>query len=178
MRTRTAVAVRPARAADADALAAIYNQGIAERQATFETTQRSAADAASWLDDAGGPVLAAERDGRVVGFARLVPASDRCAYAGVGEYTIYVDPDARGEGIGRQLLDALATQAERAGYWKMIGKLFTSNAGSIALARRCGFREVGVHERHARLDGEWKDVLVVERLLGEALRDGLDRANA
>lgn len=169
--TRTAIAIRPATPADTDAMAAVYNQGIAERQATFETAERDGADALQWVTAGAGasePVLVAERDGTVLGFARVIRSSDRCAYVGVGEYTIYLDRDARGHGIGRQLLDALATAAEAAGYWKLIGKLFTGNEASIGLARRCGFREVGIHERHGRLDGEWKGVLLVERLLGEA----------
>ena len=101
----------------------------------------------------------------MVGWAAVAAYSDRCVYAGVGEYTIYVDRGARGAGLGRELLEALAGAARDAGYYKLVGKLFTTNAASIALARRCGFREVGVHERHGRLDGEWRDVLVVERSL-------------
>jgi L-amino acid N-acyltransferase YncA len=165
----TELSIRPAVPADAAALAAVYNQGIAEREATFETAERSADDALGWLGREREPVLVAERDGRVLGFARLMLSSDRCAYAGVGEYTIYLDRDARGQGVGAQLLEALGAAAEAAGYWKLVGKLFTTNAASVALARRCGFRDVGVHERHGRLDGEWRDVLVVERLLGQAL---------
>ena len=151
--------IRPAASADAPAIAAIYNQGIAERQATFETERRRPGDLQSDL------LLVAERDGRVVGWAAVAAYSDRCVYAGVGEYTIYVDRGARGTGLGRELLEALAGAARDAGYYKLVGKLFTTNAASIALARRCGFREVGVHERHGRLDGEWRDVLVVERSL-------------
>jgi phosphinothricin acetyltransferase len=113
-------------------------------------------------------VLVAELDGDVVGFARVIRSAERCAFAGVGEYTIYLDRSARGRGIGRGLLDTLVIAAGAAGFWKLQGRLFTTNAASIALTRRCGFREVGVYERHGRLDGEWKDLLIVERLLGEA----------
>jgi L-amino acid N-acyltransferase YncA len=166
--TRGQLVIRPAAPSDADALATIYNEGIADRQATFETAERTAADALTWLGRIREPVLAAEHGGRVAGFARVIASSDRCAYAGVGEFSIYLARDARGHGVGGQLLEALVSTAEDEGYWKLIGKLFTTNAASLALARRCGFREVGVHRRHARLDGEWKDVLVVERLLGDA----------
>ena len=86
-------------------------------------------------------------------------------YAGVGEATLYVDRVARGAGAGRALLEALAEEAARRGYHKLTGKIFTSNEPSIGLVRSCGWREVGVHHRHGRLDGEWKDVLVVELLL-------------
>jgi phosphinothricin acetyltransferase len=159
--------IRPARAGDEEAVAAIYNEGIAERQATFETDPRSAADVAGWLD-AGLPYLVAERDGTVIGFARVTPYTDRCVYAGVGEYGIYLARAARGQGAGARLLEALCAEAERAGLHKLTSKLFPANAASRALAARCGFREVGLHLRHARLDGEWRDVVVVERLLGEA----------
>ena len=160
--------IRMATSADAGAIAEIYNQGIAERQATFETDERSRAEIAEWLGREREPVLVADLGSRVAGFARVIRSSDRCAYAGVGEYAIYLDPAARGQGVGARLLEELTMAAERAGYWKLIGKLFTTNAASVALARHCGFRAVGVHERHGRLDGEWKDLLVVERLLGEA----------
>ena len=79
--------------------------------------------------------------------------------------------EARGQGLGTTLLTALVDAATAAGLGKLIGRLFTSNAASLALARRCGLRDVGVHHRHGRLDGEWRDVLVVERLLGEAADD-------
>jgi L-amino acid N-acyltransferase YncA len=92
----------------------------------------------------------------------------RECYRGVGEATLYVDPAARRRGIGRRLLEALAAEAERVGYWKLIGRLFPENEPSRALLRSCGFSEVGVHRRHGRLDGEWRDVLIVERLMGEA----------
>ena len=160
--------VRTATAADAEAIAAIYNEAIAERSATFDTSPVAAADAAGWLDRDREPVLVAALEGRVVGWARVIASAERCALAGVGEYTIYLERAARGRGLGRQLLDALVTAAEATGYWKLQGRLFTTTAASIALARSGGFREVGVYERHGRLDGEWKDLLIVERLLGEA----------
>lgn len=166
----TAVLVRAAGPGDAAAIATIYNEGIAGRDATFETAEVAARDVTGWLGDARWPVLVAVLDGAVAGWARVVPSQERCAFAGVGEYTIYLAGEARGRGIGGALLDALVAAAEAAGCWKLQGRLFTSNAASIALARRCGFREVGVYERHGRLDGRWQDLLVVERLLGEAAR--------
>jgi L-amino acid N-acyltransferase YncA len=156
--------IRPAAAGDAARIAEIYNAGMAGRQATFETEERSAADFADRLDG----VLVAEEDGTVVGWATVSGYSDRCVYSGVGEYTIYLDPAVHGRGLGRRLLTALVEQAERDGLYKLIGKVFTTNAPSIAIAERCGFTVVGTHRRHGRLDGEWKDVVVLERLLGEA----------
>ena len=159
-------AIRPAGALDAAAVADIYNQGIAERSSTFETEPRAASDVEAWL--AAGeryPVLVAADDPRVLGWARIVPYSARAAYAGVGEVSVYVDRAARGHGLGRALLEALEARAAALDYWKLTGKLFTDNEASAALVRGCGWREVGLHLRHGRLDGAWRDVLVVERLL-------------
>lgn len=162
------VVIRPARDADVPAITRIYNEGIAGRQATFETRPRTEAEVETWIQPGARPLLVAQHGDAVAGFARVTAYSDREVYAGVGEYGIYVDAAARGAGIGVRLLDALAAEAERAGYHKLTAKLFRSNHASLALARRCGFREVGIHRNHAQLDGEWRDVLVVERLLGPA----------
>ena len=114
--------------------------------------------------------MVAEGGGRVVGWESVAPYDEAHEYyAGIGEATLYVDPKARRGGTGRALLTALADEAERRGYHKLVGKIFASNEPSIALVKSSGWREVGVHRRHGRLDGEWKDVLVVERLLGAAL---------
>jgi L-amino acid N-acyltransferase YncA len=163
--------VRPAEPADTDAVAAIYNHGIAERQATFETRTRRPQEVAGWLEEGRPFLVAADADGTVLGFARVSPYSVRRAYAGVGEHGVYVDPAARGRGVGRVLLEALAEAAEAAGYHKLTSRVFTTNAASLALHRACGFTEVGVQRRHGRLDGEWKDTVLVERLLGDAAKE-------
>ena len=103
-----------------------------------------------------------------MGFARVTPYSDRPFYAGVGEHTVYVDAAARGQGLGRRLLDELAAESERRGMYKLTSRIFTTNEPSRAVHRAAGFEEVGVKRRHGRLDGEWKDCVLVERLLGEA----------
>jgi L-amino acid N-acyltransferase YncA len=158
-------AVRPATGSDAEAIARIYNQGIEERSSTFETEPRTAADVTSWLASADRlPVLVAE-DGEVRGWSRVLAYSDRAAYWGVGEVSVYVDAAARGRGLGRALLEALEQRARELEYWKLVGKLFTDNAASAALVERCGWRTVGLHLRHGRLDGEWRDVKLVERVL-------------
>ncbi|MDQ3933848.1 MAG: arsinothricin resistance N-acetyltransferase ArsN1 [Actinomycetota bacterium] len=166
MTSDAAVRTRPARPADAGRIASIYNHGIAERVATFETRERDADDVAEWLE-AGGrfPVLVAERGGEVAGFGRIGPYSDREAYRGVGELQVYVDPGHRRAGVGGRLVAAVADEARRQGYWKLIGRLFTTNEPMRALLAGRGYREVGVHLRHGRLDGRWRDVLVVELLL-------------
>ena len=159
--------IRPAAPADLAAIAAIYSEGIAERVATFETDPRTAADVEPWLGEPL-PLLVAEDGGAVVGWAKLSEYSDRCAYAGVAEASVYVSRAGRGRGTGRALVEAACAAAEERGLWKVIGLLFPENEASRALFARAGFAEVGTFRRHGRLDGEWRDVLVLERLLGEA----------
>jgi L-amino acid N-acyltransferase YncA len=163
-----AVNVRTAEAADAEAIRAIYNDGIAGRQATFETTPRSVADVLAWFDGARPFLVAEDSEQRVVGWARVSAYSDRCVYEGVGEHGVYVAPAARGQGVGRRLLEELSAAAESAGYYKLTSRVFTTNEASLAVHRAAGFFEVGVQPRHGRLDGEWKDCVLVERLLGPA----------
>ena len=158
------LSIRRATLADTGAIAAIYNQGIEERRATFETRPQEADWAASRIAS-GELFLVAERDGVVVGFAATLPYSDRHYYSGVAEAMLYVDRSARRQGIGTTLLGVLADEAREAGLYKLIGKIFTMNEASGALVRRLGWREVGVHLRHGRLDDEWKDVLLVEKSL-------------
>src|ERR687887_76771 len=157
---RASHAVRPATTSDAAAMARIYNQGIAERIATFETRTQAPDELIELIE--GGA-------GEVVGFAKVPPsAAPSHYYSGVGEATLYVDRRARRSGAARALMEAVAREAERRGYHKLTGKIFTSNRPSIALVHSCGWREVGIHRRHGRLDGEWRGGVVVERLLGEA----------
>jgi L-amino acid N-acyltransferase YncA len=165
----TEVKVRAAVAGDAAVIAAIYNQGIEERQATFQTTAHRPEDFLERIRDERRPFLVAEVEGQVVGWAAVVGYSDRAAYySGVGEAMLYVKRSARRAGVGIRLLEELAAAAEQRGFYKLVGKVFTTNAPSIALVKAGGWREVGAHRRHGRLDGEWRDVLVVERLLGGA----------
>jgi phosphinothricin acetyltransferase len=159
--------IRLAQVTDAAAIAAIYNQGIAERGATFETIPRTVADLEERLADVGRyPLLVAEDSGgRVLGWAGLSSYRSRECYAGIAEFSIYLDCTARGRGVGRRLLTALADTAARRSFWKLVSRIFPFNAASRALCRACGFREVGTYEKHARLDGEWLDVIIVERSL-------------
>jgi L-amino acid N-acyltransferase YncA len=159
--------IRPAVADDAAAVARIYNEGIEDRLATFETRLRSADEIAGWIGE-GRPFLVAEDGGEVVGFARVSPYSDRCVYEGVGEHGVYVARVARGGGLGRALLEALCDEAAGRGFYKLTSRVFTDNAPSRAVHVAAGFEEVGVQRRHGRLDGRWKDCVLVERLLGEA----------
>jgi phosphinothricin acetyltransferase len=164
------IRVRPAEERDAEAVAAIYNYGIAERQATFETRPRRPHEVSGWLEEGRPFLVAIDDDGALLGFARVSAYSIRRAYAGVGEHAVYVDPNARGRGVGVQLLNELARAAEEAGYYKLTSRVFTTNHASLALHRAAGFAEVGIQRRHGRLEGEWKDTILVERLLGDAAR--------
>jgi L-amino acid N-acyltransferase YncA len=159
--------IRPATADDAAAVVAIYNEGIEDRLATFETRPREPAEVEAWLED-GLPFIVATAGDGVVGWARVSPYSDRCVYEGVGEHGVYVARAARGRGAGRALLEALCDEAERAGLYKLTSRVFTDNAASRAVHLAAGFDEVGVQRRHGRLDGRWKDCVLVERLLGDA----------
>jgi phosphinothricin acetyltransferase len=161
---------RLARLDDAGAIAAIYNEGIEDRVATFETDPRSDADVRALLEGRRDrhPAVVVERDGGLVAFAWTGPYSERPCYAGIGEFSVYVRRDARGTGAGRLALTALIAECERRGSWKLVSKVFPENAASLGLCAALGFTEVGIHRRHARLDGAWRDVVVVERLLGEA----------
>ena len=159
---------------DADAIAAIYNEGIADRIATFETEPRSAAQIASQLQDKGDrfPTIVAEHDGRVVAWAGAGPYRARPAYGGVAEHSVYVARSARGKGAGHVVLDALCGAYAERGFWKIVSRIFPENTASLALHERCGFRIVGTYKRHGKLEGEWRDCVIVERLLDESRETG------
>jgi phosphinothricin acetyltransferase len=159
--------IRPATDADADAIAAIHNEGIAERIATFQTEEQTAEGARTRMGSGIG-VLVAELDGEVVGWAGAAPYERYPYYDGIAEVTVYVSSWARRAGMGRALLAALGDLAAQNGKYKLFGKVFTTNSASIELFKACGYREVGTHLRHGRVAGEWRDVLIVERLLGDA----------
>lgn len=162
------VAVRGALATDAGAIAAIHNEGVADRIATLRAAPREVADVEAAVA-AGRPLLVAERRGEVVGWAGVGPYDDRNPwYSGVGEATVYVARSARGARIGALLLDGLEDAAEHGGTFKLIAKVFDTNEASLRLFDRAGYRRVGVHHRHGRLDGAWKDVVVLEKLLSGA----------
>ena len=165
-----AMTARLATLADAAAIAAIYNAGIGERIATFETAPRTAEQMAAQLIDKADrfPTIVVECEGRIVAFAGAGPYRSRPCYAGVAEHSVYVDPAVRGRGAGRAALEALIETYQARGFWKLLSRIFPENGASLALHERAGFRTVGVYRRHARLDGAWRDVVIVERLLGEA----------
>lgn len=162
MTTSTDLAIEPMTSAHAEQVLAIYQAGIDEGNATFETA------APTWeqFDASKLPdhrFVAMTASGGVLGWVAAVPVSDRCVYAGVVEHSVYVAAEARGRGVGRLLLDALIASTEAAGVWTIQSGLFPENLASVALHRAAGFREVGLRERLGRLHGVWRDVLLVER---------------
>jgi len=154
-------AIDQMRANDWEQVRSIYLEGIRAGHSTFET------EAPSWerWDEAHLQVARlVMRDGdNVIGWAALSPVSKRNVYRGVAEVTVYVTESARGQGIGRTLLEALIDQSEKHGIWTLQASIFPENAASVELHRRCGFREVGRRERIAMLNGDWRDTLLFER---------------
>jgi L-amino acid N-acyltransferase YncA len=157
---------RAAVAADAAAITRIYNQGIEEGSATFETRPRTEDDVRAWFGQRF-PVVVVESGGEVVAFAGISEYRPRECYAGIGEFSVYVERGRRGLGLGLVAMETLVEAARAAGFWKLVSRVFVENLASRSLLREVGFREVGIYERHARIRGVWKDVVIVERLLDE-----------
>jgi L-amino acid N-acyltransferase YncA len=159
--------IRPAALGDAEAICRIYNQGIEDRQATLETTLRTPEDRRAWLAGRAPrhPVLVAARGDTVVGWASLNPFNPRACYDHVGDFSLYVEREQRGTGIGRILLDRLIETARGLGYHKLVLAAFPYNAAGCALYARCGFRTVGIYREQGMLDGKWVDVILMEQLL-------------
>jgi L-amino acid N-acyltransferase YncA len=157
----TAVEIRHLRLGDWPEVARTFREGIATGNATFETEVPSweAWDSAHLAEHR----LVAERDARVVGWIALAPVSARDCYAGVAEVSAYVAAEARGEGVGAELLAAVVESSERAGIWTLETGVFPENETSLRLLRRFGFRAVGTRERIGRLHGVWRDVVLLER---------------
>ena len=153
---------------DADAIASIYNEGIEDGIATFETRPRSAGDIRGWFEKSRFPVVVVEDEGGVIAFAATSEYRPRECYAGIAEFSVYVAGSARGRRVGDALLAAFLPACEAAGLWKVLSRIFPENEASRRLCARHGFREVGTYVRHAKLDGVWRDVVIVERLLGES----------
>ena len=149
--------IGPMTGAHAAAVLAIYQAGIEEGNATFET--RAAFTAARLPAHR----YVATTGGQVAGWVAASAVSGRCVYAGVVEHSVYVHPAARGRGIGRQLLEALIASTEAAGIWTIQSGIFPENTASLAVHRAAGFRVVGTRERIGQHHGRWRDVVAIER---------------
>ncbi len=160
---------RPANQQDAGSIAGIYNEGIEDRVATFETRLRTSDDIRRWFDGIH-PVVIVEDNGKAIAFAAASQYRPRECYAGIAEVSVYVARDGRRRGAGRLALSALIEAAQAAGYWKLLSRVFPENKASLSMIATLGFRQVGVYEKHGQLDGVWKDVVIVERLIPENLR--------
>jgi len=160
--------VRTAAPADADAIARIYNQGIDDRVATFETAHRSAGEVRAWFT-ASHPIVVVESgddvERRVIAFASTSVYRPRECYRGIAEFSVYVAREARGRGAGRMAMEGLFDAARAAGFRKLVSRVFVENDASRGLLSAVGFREVGTYEKHGTLDGVWRDAVIVERLL-------------
>jgi phosphinothricin acetyltransferase len=159
------VTIRAMTAADADAVLAIYQAGMDGGNASFEHTAPSwpAFDASKLAEHR---YVAVDHHDRVRGWVAILAVSSRAVYAGVVEHSVYVDPHARGRGIGRQLLDALIASTEQAGIWTIQSGIFPENTASLALHQAAGFRTVGIRERvgrHTAQANRWRDVVFIER---------------
>ena len=161
------IAVRSARDTDVDVVTRIYNQGIADRIATFETRLRAPDDLLPVVTSGQFPCMVATVASDVVGFASTSAYRERACYAGVAEFSIYIERSWRGQGIGVVLMDGLCQAAQTHGYWKVLSRVFVENTASRRMLARAGFREVGIYQRHAQLEGNWRDVVIVEKLLDD-----------
>jgi phosphinothricin acetyltransferase len=162
---------RAATLADSGAIARIYNQGIEDRIATFETRPRAHADIEKWFDGKH-PIVVVEvlienfaEPGEVIAFASTSTYRPRECYAGIAEISAYVAREWRGRGAGRVAMNALFDAARAAGFHKLVSRIFPENTASLRVTAALGFREVGLYRRHGQLDGAWRDVVIVEKLL-------------
>ncbi|MBY0495914.1 MAG: GNAT family N-acetyltransferase [Cyanobacteria bacterium] len=161
-----ALAARPATPADAERIAQIYNEGIEDRVGTFETRPRTTDDVRAWFDGRH-PIVVVEDGEATVAFASTSTYRSRECYAGIAEFSVYVARAGRGKGAGAVAMRALIDAVKPAGIWKLVSRVFVENTASRRLLGSMGFREVGIYEKHARLDGQWRDVVIVERLIPE-----------
>lgn len=157
--------IQVAQPEDAAAITAIYNEGIRGRSATFETHERTTQDILAWFNAVQHPLLVAKRGGEVMGWIHASTYRTRECYAGIAEFSVYVAGRAQGQGVGNTLMAAFIPVCEQAGFWKLVSRIFIENTASRQLCQKHGFREVGVYEKHGKLDGVWRDVVIVERLL-------------
>lgn len=160
------ILTRQAKGKDLIPVLEIYNQGIGERIATFETRPRTVEEIEGWLNS-GYPFVVTEYQGGVKAFAVTFPYSSRDCYRGVAEFSVYVKSDARDKGLGRATMSGLLNECEKDGFWKLVSRVFTENTPSRRMLTSLGFREVGIYEKHGKLDGKWRDTVIVEYIINK-----------
>ncbi|WP_340026816.1 arsinothricin resistance N-acetyltransferase ArsN1 family A [Paenibacillus sp. FSL K6-1096] len=163
----TTLTVRQASPEDIESILRIYNQGIEDRIATLETETKDSSYMEAWFNDRQGrfSVLVAETEGKVIGWASLNPYSHRCAYNGVADLSVYIDRSFRGQGAGSSLLESLHKVAKENSFYKIVLFTFPFNENGQGLYRKMGYRQVGVFEKQGVMDGEFIDVMIMEKLL-------------
>ncbi len=159
---------RVATVADAHAIATIYNEGIEDGIATFETRPRTTDEVRKWFGTRFPIVVIENSGGDVIAFASTSEYRPRDCYSGIAEFSVYVARSHRGYGAGRLAMRSLINEAAGAGFWKLVSRVFPENTASRALLKSLGFREVGIYKRHAQSHGLWRDVVIVEALLTES----------
>jgi phosphinothricin acetyltransferase len=164
--------IRAARVGDAKEIARIYNQGVQDRTATFENAYVTPEERYLWLVARPDryPVLVAEVKHTLMGWASLTPYSPRRCYDGVAELSMYIDRSLRGHGVGHELMKGMQQAAREKGYHKLIGRIIAANDGARVLCKETGWKEVGIHEKHGKLGGEWHDLVLVEYPIPENLK--------
>lgn len=144
----------------------IYNNGIDERTATFETSHKTVSDIEKWFDGIHA-IVVVEQEGIIISFASSFSYSTRECYSGIAEFSVYVREEYRKQGAGNLALKGLIESCRDAGFWKLVSRIFPENHASRALMKKRGFREVGIYKKHSRLEGKWRDTVIVELLLNE-----------
>lgn len=166
------IKIRPARVEDAKEVARIYNQGVQDRAATFENAYVTPEERYLWIvaRPEKYPVLVAEVKHTLMGWASLNPHSPRACYRGIAELSIYIDRSLRGHGVGQELMRAMQDVAREKGYYKIVGNIIADNEAGRKLCQVTGWRVVGVHEKHGKLENAWHDLVLVEFLIPENLK--------
>jgi len=164
--------IRPARWEDAKEIARIYNQGVQDRTATFENAYVTPEERYLWIISRPEkyPVLVAETKHTMMGWASLAPYSPRACYNGIAELSIYIERSLRGHGVAQELMKAMQSVAREKGFYKIVGRIMAVNEGARKLCQTTGWKEVGVHEKHGKLGGEWHDLVLVEFLIPDNLQ--------
>lgn len=157
------ITIREIEPSDCEEIMKIYNDTLDERIATFNIEHIDVDKVREWKEN--GIVLVAKSKDSVIGFVRSYPYSARSCYSGIAEFSIYISSQGRGKGVGSRLMDDFLEVLISEGKWKVLSRIFPENLPSLLLVRKHGFREVGTYRNHATLDGVWRDVVIVERLL-------------